>query len=504
MKSRAKILFATAWIPLAVASADQVMLPTGVRSPQASPYNVFGGDVALATPTACAVGVRGADGSASNQGAVDCFELKVDGWTFIERLQPIDLAAGDQFGESIAADANWLVVGGTRHDASGVDSGAVWVYRREAGLWRFPQRLIPGMGSDGARFGSAVAVSGGRLAVGAPLGGVAGTVSVYKLVGTNWQLEQTILNPTPAQGDRFGDAVALEGDRLLIGDPFADETATDRGAVYAYSSNGRSWQLQSTLVPMSASDRQYFGRSIAIRNTRAAIGANGADALDGTSASGMVEVYDFVGSSWSRSGELRPETAVVGGHFGWDVAIEAETIVVGEPGYGTGTSSALIGRARVFARQPSSQWVPVTSILALQPAANDVFGASVAFASGRLVVSAPGRTSQQGAVMSLNFGADCDQNQVSDVLQIAANAALDCNGDLVLDACQPDTDGDGIPNACECPSDLNGDGAVNSPDIVFVLTEWGNFGQGPADITGDERVDAQDIAALLAAWGPCP
>ena len=117
-----------------VAVGDTAALPTLIRSPQASPYNVFGGDVALATPTACAVGVRGADGSASNQGAVDCFELKVDGWTFIERLQPIDLAAGDQFGESIAADANWLVVSGTRHDASGVDSGAVWVYRREAGL----------------------------------------------------------------------------------------------------------------------------------------------------------------------------------------------------------------------------------------------------------------------------------------------------------------------------------------------------------------------------------
>ncbi|MFN9940684.1 MAG: hypothetical protein ACK56I_14520, partial [bacterium] len=129
-----------------------------------------------------------------------------------------------------------------------------------------------------------------------------------------------MLNPTPAQGDRFGDSIALEGDRLLIGAPFDDEGAIDRGAVYTYSSNGRSWQLQSTLLPMSTSDRQYFGRSIAIRNTRAAIGANGADALDGTSASGMVEVYVFVGASWSRSGELRPETAADGGQFGWDVS----------------------------------------------------------------------------------------------------------------------------------------------------------------------------------------
>ena len=105
--------------------------------------------------------------------------------------------------------------------------------------------------------------------------------------------------------------------------------------------------------------------------------------------------------------------------------------------------------------------------------------------------------------MSLNLGADCDQNQVSDVLQIAGDPALDCNGDLVLDTCQPDTDADGIPNACECPWDLNGDGFVSSADLSFILTEWGNYGQGPADVNRDLRVDAQDIAVFLSNWGAC-
>jgi hypothetical protein len=180
-------------------------------------------------------------------------------------------------------------------------------------------------------------------------------------------------------------------------------------------------------------------------------------------------------------------------------------VVVGEPGYsGSAGGSDRLGRAHVFTRQVSGQWTPVTAIEASAAVAHDVFGAAVALSSGRLTVTAPGRAGQSGALLVLNIQRDCDQDFVSDVLQIAANPSLDCNGDLILDACGPDTDGDGVPNACDCSSDLNGDGVIGAADLVFVLAEWGNFGQGPADITRDGRVDAQDISALLAGWGGCP
>jgi hypothetical protein len=157
----------------------------------------------------------------------------------------------------------------------------------------------------------------------------------------------------------------------------------------------------------------------------------------------------------------------------------------------------------VFTRQVSGQWTPVTAIEASAAMAQDVFGAGVAIASGRLVVSAPGRIGQSGALLTTNVLRDCDQNLVADLLEIAADASLDCNGDLLLDACQPDSNSDGVPNACDCPSDLSGDGVVSSADLAFILAEWGNFGAGPADLTRDLRVDGQDIAVFLSAWGSC-
>jgi FG-GAP repeat len=503
MRSALAILSAAAAVG-SVACADSIVLEPALHSPLLAPFDVFGGDVVLATPALCAVGVRGADGTALNMGAVDTFDLKDGAWTFLERLQPAGLSAGDQFGESLAADGSWLAVSATRHDASGADAGAVWVYQREGPYWRNPQKLLPGMGSDGMRFGESLALAEGVLAIGAPGAAPAGAVLLYRVVDGVWQLDETVVNPTPADGDRFGDAVAVDATRLLVGDPFDDAGATDRGAVHFYTQVGKNWQFGATLLPISASDRQYFGHSLSMRATRLAVGGYGADAANGTQSSGLVEIYDFVGGAWSRSGELRPATAVAGGNFGWDVALEAEMVVVGEPGYsGSAGGSDRLGRAHVFTRQVSGQWTPLTAIEASAAVAQDVFGAAVAIASGRLVSTAPGRDGQRGATLFANLQRDCDQDLTVDILQIAADPSLDCDGDLLLDACQPDTNGNGVPNACDCAADLNGDGVVGAPDLVFVLAEWGNFGQGPADLSGDMRVDAQDVAILLSAWGLC-
>ncbi len=51
-----------------------------------------------------------------------------------------------------------------------------------------------------------------------------------------------------------------------------------------------------------------------------------------------------------------------------------------------------------------------------------------------------------------------------------------------------------------CVADLDGDGAVGSPDLALLLDAWGTAG---ADLTGDGTTGADDLAALLAVWGGC-
>jgi hypothetical protein len=57
------------------------------------------------------------------------------------------------------------------------------------------------------------------------------------------------------------------------------------------------------------------------------------------------------------------------------------------------------------------------------------------------------------------------------------------------------------PCAGDCPEDLNGDGVVNTADLLMLLANWG--GEGDGDINGDGTVDTTDLLILLAAWGEC-
>jgi hypothetical protein len=54
----------------------------------------------------------------------------------------------------------------------------------------------------------------------------------------------------------------------------------------------------------------------------------------------------------------------------------------------------------------------------------------------------------------------------------------------------------------DCPEDLNGDGLVNTTDLLLLLGNWGGTGDG--DINDDGVVNTADLLLLLAAWGECP
>lgn len=58
------------------------------------------------------------------------------------------------------------------------------------------------------------------------------------------------------------------------------------------------------------------------------------------------------------------------------------------------------------------------------------------------------------------------------------------------------------PGEAPCPSDVSGDGLVNSVDLSTLLGFWNQ--PGPADLNGDGFTNSIDLALLLGAWGACP
>jgi hypothetical protein len=72
-----------------------------------------------------------------------------------------------------------------------------------------------------------------------PLIATSCVVSPLSLTAQTPVLLSTFNNPSPAAGDNFGAAIAALGsDRLLVGAPYDDTTATNAGIVYLFHTNG--------------------------------------------------------------------------------------------------------------------------------------------------------------------------------------------------------------------------------------------------------------------------
>jgi len=85
----------------------------------------------------------------------------------IQKLLASAGAARGQFGISVAVDGDTAVIGVSADDDNGGDSGSVYVFTRDAGVWTKQQKLAASDGAAGDLFGVSVAVDGDTAVIGA-------------------------------------------------------------------------------------------------------------------------------------------------------------------------------------------------------------------------------------------------------------------------------------------------------------------------------------------------
>jgi len=154
----------------------------------------------------------------------------------------------DQFGLSVAIDAGRVLIGAHGDDTQGQDVGQAYLFDASTGnlLHTFDD---PTPGSNGGdEFGRAVAIDGDHVLIGArgdgtlpnSCAGACGQAHLFD--ATTGNLEQTYDDPFPNNpGDhRFGHAVAIDGNRVLIG-AYADASAgLFVGRAYLFDLNGNA------------------------------------------------------------------------------------------------------------------------------------------------------------------------------------------------------------------------------------------------------------------------
>lgn len=196
-------------------------------------------------------------------------------------------------------------------DAGGVGvHGRATLWRRDGSNWISLQTFTADTPGFLDALGSAVAVerasddSLGTVALGAPGRSVDGTpggsVLVFRqqALGGPYVFDEELQHPDAALADRYGGALALSDGRLLVGaDGRAVELSNNAGMAYVYRYEFNlvvgdfSWRLKQSLIePREHGGDAAFGSSVAIGPRAAAIGAPVSDAA-GLVNAGRVATY---------------------------------------------------------------------------------------------------------------------------------------------------------------------------------------------------------------------
>jgi hypothetical protein len=307
-------------------------------------------------------------------------------------------AAGyDLFGSSVAISGDTVVVGAPEDDtSSGINAGSAYVFVRNETGWREQAALQAGDGTLGDFFGTSVAISGDTIVVGAygDDGAYAFSGSAYVFVrsGTNWiQQARLIGDPAQEQEAQFGGSVAVSGDTIVVGAHLEDGTYADSGAAYVFVRSGPNWIQQARLTANDAAPRVWFGSSVAIDGETIVVGTP----LDGNGSSGSAYIFARDRTNWNQQAKLTTSAAAAGDHFGTSVSVSEDTVVIGAPSYVL-VGAPPRGWAYVFTRR-GTNWTQQQQLAANDAAPGDNFGSSVAISGDTLVVGAAFDDTSAGA-----------------------------------------------------------------------------------------------------------
>jgi len=261
------------------------------------------------------VAVVGDFGSELPRGVVYVFDLLTGGVSHILRPDPADNTRG--FGRYVGFDGSLAIVSTSITSPSPELVVPVYVFDASSGA--LVSRILPDVSN--AR-GWVVAIEGDiALLCSPPLSSRAlGRAYLYSV--STGQLLHELTPAVSYPGDAFGSAVAISGNLVAIGAP-GQSSHGDAGAVYIYDAT--TGALLRTLSPSDAEPGNEFGHSVALSGNTLLVGA--LFGKSGERQSGTAYLFDA--STGRQVVEIGPESFEPQHAFGHAVGITEDAAVVG-------------------------------------------------------------------------------------------------------------------------------------------------------------------------------
>ncbi|KPA14497.1 PKD domain-containing protein, partial [Candidatus Magnetomorum sp. HK-1] len=225
---------------------------------------------------------------------------------------------------SVSMDGEYAVVGRFYYHNGSFYNGAASIYKRNGDVWTLQTTVSPTDQTEMTYFGYDVAIKGDYIVVGAYYKDCA---YIYKRNIESWNLIKKLTDPDGVSYDSFGYNVAISNEYIIVGAYNEDNNATNSGSAYIFKNSNDSWTQTAILNPDDPAENNYFGRSVAITDEYAAIGASFADSE--VKDSGKAYVFERSGESWSQMTMILPKTNEEYGLFGETIAISGDKVAIG-------------------------------------------------------------------------------------------------------------------------------------------------------------------------------
>jgi len=332
------------------------------------------------------VGAPTEDSASINAGVVYRYFFDGTSWQYIQKIVAYDASFGNKFGNSLASNGKYTVVGSKYSDDYGSNSGAAYILSGNVKSWHQIYKIVPEDCSAGDLFGYDVSIYGDFVAVGSLLdddkGIDSGSAYVFqKNDNEEWLEFQKITPKDGLSEDSFGSSIGIFGNRLVVGAKGVDDQGIASGAMYKYYFTGYNWSQEEKVTAYDGQASDIFGSDVTVYESTFLIGANGDDDM-GSNAGAAYFIYAQVFSDEFELKEASMKDPL--NFYGRAVDISGDFAAVGEYNYVTNA------QGQVFIYNWDGQDWKLHQILRdLDGSNSDGFGYSVDFGGDYLIIGAP-------------------------------------------------------------------------------------------------------------------
>ncbi len=275
----------------------------------------------------------------------------------------------------------------------------VFAFEYDGAQWQQQQILTPATQEVGDAFGGALALHGDRAVIGAyysdSIASEAGAVYVYERINGLWTQQQKLTADDAAAGDGFGSSVAMSDDQILIGAWETDQGGTDNGSVYVFEHNGTLWTQVQKFAPDDLKTYNKFGSSMSLFNDRLIVSAPVQEVHE-VSEAGAVYLYQNSPSGWQLQEKWLSSESNANDRFG-SVLLLTEDMAMVASVY---RNFSTFDEGAVYVFEPGEHHWQQTAVLQASDAhPTNRFGRSMAMFEGDIVI---GSTND---LMGINTGA---------------------------------------------------------------------------------------------------